>query len=557
MMINLYVYCYLMLMLSIFFYLMGMFLYYLELTIILEWLLFNLNSLNMEMMILLDWVTCLFISVVMLISSMIMLYSVVYMSGESNINRFIMLLNLFIFSMVLMIVSPNLISILFGWDGLGLSSYCLVIYYQNYISFNSGMVTVLCNRLGDLGLLMSISLVFVYGSWGMNGFMLSYKGELVMMMILLGGLTKSAQMPFSVWLPMAMAAPTPVSALVHSSTLVTAGVYLLLRFNSFLMSFNSQILLFYISVFTMFMAGLMANFEMDLKKVIALSTLSQLGLMMMILSLGMKFLSFYHLLTHAVFKSLLFMCAGILIHFMNNNQDIRFYGKLNEFLPFTMMSFYISSLALMGFPFMAGFYSKDLIMESIYMMNLNLFIISFVIMSIMFTISYSLRLLYYIFFSEFKWVSVCMIRESMLMNMSMIILLLFSIFGGAFFFWIYFFDNYFIFIPLSVKLITMDFMLVGVLLMMLLYMKNFIQIYILTYYFSSMWMLNHMYMWVYKPFMEMGVEGFKMDMEWVEFFGKDLMLKIMENLKIINNTFKMYMYMMIISMMVLVMFIII
>lgn len=221
-------------------------------------------------------------------------------------------------------------------------------------------------------------------------------------MILIAGLTKRAQIPFSVWLPLAIAAPTPVSALVHSSTLVTAGVYLLFRFNRFLIRFEVKNLLLYISVFTIFMAGLIANFEIDLKKIIALSTLSQLGLIIMVLSLGLKFLAFYHLLTHAVFKSLLFMCAGIIIHFIDNNQDIRFYGILNEYIPFTIIRFYVSRLALIGFPFLSGFYSKDLIIEIIYIINFNIFIISFIILSVIFTVSYSLRLIYYVFFIEFK-----------------------------------------------------------------------------------------------------------------------------------------------------------
>lgn len=234
---------------------------------------------------------------------------------------------------------------------------------------------------------------------------------------------------------MAIAAPTPVSALVHSSTLVTAGVYLIFRFNRFLIIFEiSKILLIYISVFTIFIAGLIANFEIDLKKIIALSTLRQLGLIIMTLRLGLKFLAFYHLLTHAVFKSLLFMCAGIIIHFINNNQDIRFCGKLREFVPFTIIRFYISNLALIGFPFIAGFYSKDLIIEIIYIINLNLFIIIFIVLSIIFTVSYSLRLIYYIFFSDFKWVRLYLIKESILINISMFILLMLRIFGGAIFF---------------------------------------------------------------------------------------------------------------------------
>lgn len=544
-----------MLIISIFFYLIGLYFYYLDMRIILEWVLFNYNSLNIEIIILLDWIMCLFVRVVLLISSMIILYSIVYIRGDKYINRFINILGLFIFSIILIIISPNLIRILFGWDGLGLRSYCLVIYYQNYVSFNSGIVTVLCNRLGDVGLLISIRLVFVYGRWGI-WFELNYRGELVIFMILIAGLTKRAQIPFSIWLPLAIAAPTPVSALVHSSTLVTAGVYLIFRFNRFLIICEiSKLLLIYISVFTIFIAGLMANFEIDLKKIIALSTLSQLGLIIMTLSLGLKFLAFYHLLTHAIFKSLLFMCAGIMIHFINNNQDIRFYGKLNEFIPFTIIRFYISRLALIGFPFIAGFYSKDLIIESVYIINFNLFIFIFIIISILFTVSYSLRLIYYIFFRDFKWVRLYIIKENVLINISIIILLILSIFGGSIFFWICFFDNYFIYIHLTIKLLVLVFILIGIIFIYFLYMKNLIQVYLLVYYFRSIWMLSFMYLWVYKPFIEVGIKRAKIDIEWIEFFRKDLVLKIMENIKLNNNLYNIYVYMFIIWIFIIILFI--
>lgn len=539
----------------IFFYLIGLYFYYLDIRVILEWLVFNYNSLNIEIIILLDWIICLFIRVVILISSIIIIYRIVYIGRDKHINRFIRLLNLFIFSIILIIISPNLIRILFGWDGLGLRSYCLVIYYQNYISFNSGIVTVLCNRLGDLGLLISIRLVFVCGRWGI-WIELRYKGRLVIFLILIAGLTKRAQIPFSVWLPIAIAAPTPVSALVHSSTLVTAGVYLLFRFNEFLVVFEfRKFLLLYISVFTIFMAGLMANFEIDLKKIIALSTLSQLGLIIITLRLGLKFLAFYHLLTHAVFKSLLFICAGIIIHFISNNQDIRFYGKLNEFIPFTIIRFYISRLALIGFPFMAGFYSKDLIIEIIYMINLNLFIIIFIILSIIFTVSYSLRLIYYIFFRDFKWVRLYIIKEDILINLSIFILLILRIFGGAIFFWLCFFDNYFIYFHIKLKLLVLVLILIGVIFIYLLYIKNLIKIYFLVYYFRSMWILRFMYLLVYKPFIEVGDKVFKIEIEWVEFFRKDLILKIIENFKLNNNTYNIYIYIFIVWIIIIIIFI--
>nr|YP_010034069.1 NADH dehydrogenase subunit 5 [Colobopsis nipponica]QOW83437.1 NADH dehydrogenase subunit 5 [Colobopsis nipponica] len=556
---NLYIYFYYMMMVSLVSLFMSMYLYFMDLSIILEWMIYKFNSINIEFLILLDWISCVFISIVMMISAMIMLYSMIYMQGDIYINRFMKLVVLFICSMVLMILSPNLVSILFGWDGLGLSSYCLVIYYQNYLSYNSGMVTVLCNRIGDIGLLMSISLIYMYGSWNMlfelKDCALTY---LIMFMIMLGALTKSAQIPFSVWLPMAMAAPTPVSALVHSSTLVTAGIYLLIRFNMVLMeNILMSKLLLYLATMTMFMAGLMANFEIDLKKIIALSTLSQLGLMMMILSVGGIYLSFYHLLTHAVFKSLLFMCAGIMIHCMNNNQDIRFYGKLNEFIPFTMMSFYISNMALMGFPFFAGFYSKDLIMELIFTMKFNLFMMFMILLSIMLTISYSLRLMFYTFFNEFKSGGVILIKENFIMNLSMFMLMNLSVMSGSMFFWMFFFDMYFIYVKGLMKCVMIGLMVMGGSFMVFMYMKNLMCMYMLTYFFSSMWMMNLMYLWIYKPFLFSGLEFMKMEKDWFEFFGKNILLNYINKLIMNNNIYKIYMFMMLIMVYLMIIFLLV
>lgn len=393
----------------------------------------------------------------------------------------------------------------------------------------------------------------MYGRWNIN-FLLDYKGVIIILIIILAGITKRAQIPFSVWLPMAIAAPTPVSALVHSSTLVTAGVYLLFRFNNLLIRFEIRKLLLYISVFTIFIAGLIANFEIDLKKIIALSTLRQLGLIIIILRLGIKFLAFYHLLTHAVFKSLLFICAGIIIHFIDNNQDIRFYGKLNEFIPFTIIIFYISRLALIGFPFIAGFYSKDLIIERIYIINFNIFIINFIILSIIFTVSYSLRLIYYIFFREFKWIRINLIKENLLINISIVILILLRIFGGSIFFWICFFDNYFIYINLKIKLIILIFIIIGILLMCFIYIKSLIQSYKLIYFFRSIWILNYVYIWIYKPFLNIGIIRFKIDLEWIEFIEKDLILKFLINFKLNNNIYSIYIFIFIIIIILIVLF---
>lgn len=277
---------------------------------------------------------------------------------------------------------------------------------------------------------MSIGLIYIYGRW--NIYFIQRSDKLVLIILFLASITKRAQIPFSVWLPIAIAAPTPVSALVHSSTLVTAGIYLIIRFNKILINRIIDKILLCVSVFTIFISGLMANLENDLKKIIALSTLRQLGLIIIILRLGLNYLSFYHLLTHAIFKSLLFICAGIIIHLINNNQDIRFCGNINEYIPFTIVSFYISRMALIGFPFIAGFYSKDLIIESIYLININIFLLSVIILSISLTVSYSFRLFYYIYFGENnRGCRFFYYKERKLIKFSIIILIRLSLFRGS------------------------------------------------------------------------------------------------------------------------------
>nr|AWN56226.1 NADH dehydrogenase subunit 5 [Dorymyrmex brunneus] len=520
--------------------------YFMDFMMMLEWVIMNYGSMNLEIYILLDWVSFLFMSVVLLISSMIFIYSSVYMKGDNFSNRFILLVFMFIMSMILMIISPNIFSILFGWDGLGLVSYCLVIYYQNYSSYNSGMVTVLCNRIGDIGLIMSIGLmVSVSGSCSLKFIQL----KIIVMLMILAAMTKSAQIPFSSWLPMAMAAPTPVSALVHSSTLVTAGVYLLIRFNNLLIIMNLNKYVLFFSVLTMFMSGLMANFEYDLKKVIALSTLSQLGLMMMILSLGFSMVSMFHLLTHAIFKSLLFMCAGIMIHLMNNNQDIRVYGSLNEFIPFTMMSFYVANLSLCGMPFMAGFYSKDFIMEMVYMDLVNYLLLFMIVISLAFTVSYSVRLFYYLYFSEMKVNLFMNIKEDKIMNFSMVILTMLSIIIGSVLWWMFFYDFYSSYLNMNVKLLTLSVCVLGVLIWMISkcccwVCLDYLKFYLLNYFLSSMWFLNYLMEIIYGPLNKFGGSVYSVDKNWVEYSGRLMMKMVLLNYMKFNlNLFNIYMLM--------------
>nr|AXI98747.1 NADH dehydrogenase subunit 5 [Pseudoniphargus sp. 1-Murcia] len=363
-------------------------------SIFLEWEIFYCSSSSFVMSFIFDWMSFMFLGAVSFISGCIMKYSYYYMEGEVNFLRFVMVLLLFVGSMMFLIISPNLISLLLGWDGLGLSSYILVVFYQNESSANAGMLTILSNRVGDVMILMSVGLLSGLGSW--NYYMYEMVDtSLAVFMILLAGMTKSAQLPFSAWLPAAMAAPTPVSSLVHSSTLVTAGVYLLIRFYPVMSSvFYLWESLLIISVTTMVFAGLGANFETDMKKVVALSTLSQLGLMMMILSAGLVSLSFFHLITHAMFKSSLFMCVGFMMHNLGGDQDGRSMSGFNQMSPLMSTYFLIVNMALMGFPFLAGFYSKDLILESMFMNSASYLIIGALVVGTGLTFSYSLRIMF-------------------------------------------------------------------------------------------------------------------------------------------------------------------
>nr|YP_010988772.1 NADH dehydrogenase subunit 5 [Paranaspides williamsi]WOR81142.1 NADH dehydrogenase subunit 5 [Paranaspides williamsi] len=411
--------------------------------IFVEWEIINLNSVSIVMTLILDWMSMMFLSLVSFISSMVLFYSGDYMKGDKNFDRFMYLVLAFVLSMSFLIMSPNLISILLGWDGLGLTSYALVIYYQNEKSANAGMLTFLSNRIGDVAILLSISLMFAFGGWNFVALM-SLLSEnvnfmIIMFFIVMAGMTKSAQIPFSAWLPAAMAAPTPVSALVHSSTLVTAGVYLLIRFSEAIESSSMRLVLFLVSCVTMFMAGLGANFEYDLKKIIALSTLSQLGVMMSILALGFKELAFFHLLTHALFKALLFMCAGVIIHNMKDYQDIRSMGGLVKQMPLSSMLMMLANLSLCGTPFLAGFYSKDLILEVSFMGPVSMIGLILYILSTGLTVCYTGRLVYYLMSSIFNVGSFHSVSdESYTMNNPMIMLSLGAVASGSLLSWLIF-----------------------------------------------------------------------------------------------------------------------
>nr|YP_009917439.1 NADH dehydrogenase subunit 5 [Roxasellana stellata]QLJ57880.1 NADH dehydrogenase subunit 5 [Roxasellana stellata] len=502
---------------SLVFLLMGMNFLMNSYSIFLEWMLYSEKSLSLSFIIYLDWISMFFMFVVLFISSMVVMYSMVYM-GEYNYSsiRFLFLVLLFVFSMLLMILSPSLLSIMLGWDGLGLVSYCLVIYYSSLKSYLAGMLTCLINRLGDIGLLISISWVFSYGSWNFI-FYKNYYSETVFNLVIISSFTKSAQIPFSSWLPAAMAAPTPVSSLVHSSTLVTAGVYLLIRFYNYV-NFMNEFFLF-VSIMTMIMSSLCANYEFDLKKIIALSTLSQLGLMMSCLFMGMVDLSFFHLLSHAMFKSLLFLCSGIIIHFMGGYQDIRMMGSLCLSLPFTSCCFNVSNMSLCGFPFLSGFYSKDFIVECSSFNGFNILVFIFYYVGLGLTASYSIRLLYYSLLMKFNYISMMNLSESIsYMKYSIMFLSGFSIVFGCLYMWMVNMDLYFLCIPFYLKILTLVMVLIGIYMgYELNYMSNFM---FLNYYLlnGSMWFMYSYSYGFYSMYYNMSLK-LSINLFWGEYYG--------------------------------------
>uniref|UniRef100_A0AAU6QG48 NADH-ubiquinone oxidoreductase chain 5 n=1 Tax=Prionospio sanmartini TaxID=3050092 RepID=A0AAU6QG48_9ANNE len=365
-----------------------------NITVLADWTFFSACASPMNLTLIFDPKGLLFSVAVAFISANVMIFAHSYMSQDPFMARFIHLVLLFVASMNLLIFLPNLMTLLLGWDGLGLVSFLLVIYYQNPKSLAAGMITALTNRIGDVLILLSIGWALHQNQWNLMFFILEPWDKLICISLMFAAMTKSAQVPFSSWLPAAMAAPTPVSALVHSSTLVTAGVFLLIRFYPFLSSINmfNQMLLIFATATTL-MAGMSANTECDMKKVIALSTLSQLGVMMISLGLGLPMFAFFHLLTHALFKALLFLCAGTLIHLHLHSQDLRFMGNITSSMPSISAALIVSNLALCGAPFLAGFYSKDLILEYSLSNPTNMVVVLLFFLATGLTVSYTARFL--------------------------------------------------------------------------------------------------------------------------------------------------------------------
>ena len=343
---------------------------------------------------------------VLLITSRIFIFSQDYIKEESFYNRFHLLVLAFVLSIIALIFSLNIISIILGWDGLGLSSYLLVIYYQRPKSFNAGILTALSNRIGDVFIIASCALATLLES---TNFYIENLRNLriwspLILLVLIASITKRAQIPYSAWLPAAIAAPTPVSALVHSSTLVTAGVYLIFRFRWALEKPVLETIL-WLGTLTIVIAGISALREIDSKKVVALSTLRQLGLIFSGLGLSAQKIAFFHLIIHAFIKAMLFVTIGNTIHSSFSSQDLRVSGQRELTITISRAFMLVANSGLMGIPFLAGFYSKDLWLEFSINKDFNISLMLLFYVRVSLTVIYSLRLILIIFLKNSKELS--------------------------------------------------------------------------------------------------------------------------------------------------------
>jgi len=384
---------------------------------------------------------------VLIISSLVHIYSISYMSHDPHNQRFFSYLSLFTFMMIILVTANNYLLMFVGWEGVGVCSYLLVSFWFTRIAANQSSISAfLTNRVGDC--LLTIGMFAILWSLGNLDYATVFSLApyinndvitIIGLCLLIGAMAKSSQLGLHVWLPMAMEGPTPVSALIHAATMVTAGVYLLMR-SSPLLEYSSTILLacLWLGAITTVFSSLVGLFQQDIKKVIAYSTMSQLGMMVIAVGLSSYNLALFHLINHAFYKGLLFLGAGAVIHAVADNQDFRKYGGLISFLPLSYSVMLIASLSLVAFPFMTGFYSKDLILESAFgqysFSGLAVYIIA--VTGAIFTTLYSVKVLYLTFLgnpngslSSYKHAH----EGNIFLNLPLIILAIFSVFFGFIF----------------------------------------------------------------------------------------------------------------------------
>jgi len=381
---------------------------------------------------------------VLIVSSLVHIYSIGYMEGDPHNQRFFSYLSLFTFMMIILVTANNFLLMFVGWEGVGVCSYLLVNFWFTRIAANQSSISAfLTNRVGDCFLTIGMfAILWSFGNidyatvFSLAPFVNENIITIIGICLLIGAMAKSSQVGLHVWLPMAMEGPTPVSALIHAATMVTAGVYLLMR-SSPLIEYSSTVLLLclWLGAITTVFSSLVGLFQQDIKKVIAYSTMSQLGMMVIAIGLSSYNIALFHLVNHAFYKALLFLGAGSVIHAVSDNQDFRKYGGLKPFLPLTYSVMLIASLSLVAFPFMTGFYSKDFILETTYgQFSFSGTVVYFIAtIGAMFTTMYSIKVLYLTFITnpngsliDYKHAH----EGNIFMSIPLIILAVFSTFFG-------------------------------------------------------------------------------------------------------------------------------